>query len=129
MATGWQGSRKSREHKGTCPRIYLRTPMGRLLLFDISGGELMLILVVVLMFFGSKGLPGIARTLGRTMRQVRDASAEVQREIQRGATEVKEGYEEQRRSFIPPTPPQHRRPQTSDPAPTAPEPDPGTKTE
>ncbi len=103
--------------------------MGRLLLFDISGGELMLILVVVLMFFGSKGLPGIARTLGRTMRQIRDASAEVQREIQRGATEVKDGFEEQRRSFIPPTPPQHARPQIAQPAPTTPEPDPGTKVE
>lgn len=100
--------------------------MGRLLLFDISGGELMLILVVVLMFFGSKGIPGIARTLGRTMRQVRDASAEVQREIQRGATEVKQGYEEQKRSFIPVNPPQRSQPQapevTGSPAgePTAP---------
>ena len=44
-------------------RGYLRCAMGRLLIFDISGGELMLILVVVLMFFGSKGIPGIARTL------------------------------------------------------------------
>jgi sec-independent protein translocase protein TatA len=85
--------------------------MGRLLIFDISGGELLLIMVVVLMFFGSKGIPGIARTLGRTMRQIRDASAEVQREIQRGATEVKQGYEEQKRTFIPPDPPQHSRPQ------------------
>lgn len=98
--------------------------MGRLLIFDISGGELMLILVVVLMFFGSKGIPGIARTMGRTMRQIRDASAEVQREIQRGATEVKQGYEEQKRTFIPPAvPPQHARPQTAVPPP-APEPDP-----
>ena len=88
--------------------------MGRLLIFDVSGGELMLILVVVLMFFGSKGVPGIARTLGRTMRQIRDASAEVQREIQRGATEVKQGYEEQKRTFIPPDPPSHARPQVSE---------------
>lgn len=102
--------------------------MSRLLLFDVSGGELMLIMVVVLMFFGSKGLPGIARTLGRTMRQIRDASAEVQREIQRGANEVKEGYEEQRRSFVPPDPPKHSRPQVTDPAATTPTQEPeGTK--
>ena len=75
--------------------------MGHLLIFDISGGELMLSLVVVLMFFGSKGLPGIARTLGRTMRQIRDASAEVQREIQRGAQDVRQEVEQQRRSFQP----------------------------
>ena len=74
--------------------------MGHLLLFDISGGELLLIMLVVLLFFGSKGLPGIARTLGRAMRQVQDASAEVQREIQRGATEVRQGYEDHRRSLV-----------------------------
>jgi sec-independent protein translocase protein TatA len=88
--------------------------MGLLLLFDISGGELMVILLFVLMFFGAKGIPDIARTLGRTMRQVRDASNEVQREIQRGANDVRRTVEEQRRSLqdqmeqrteVPPPPP------------------------
>ena len=79
--------------------------MGHLLIFDISGGELMLILVVVLMFFGSKGLPGIARTLGRTMRQIRDASAEVQREIQRGAQDVRQEGPSSRPAVPKSTPP------------------------
>jgi sec-independent protein translocase protein TatA len=69
------------------------------LLFDISGGELMVILLFVLMVFGAKGIPDIARTLGRTMRQVRDASNEVQREIQRGANDVRRTVEEQRRTL------------------------------
>lgn len=73
--------------------------MGRLLIFDISGGELMVIMLFALLFFGSKGIPDLARTLGRTMRQVRDASNEVQREIQRGAHEVTSAVNEQRRSF------------------------------
>ncbi|HPF89388.1 MAG TPA: twin-arginine translocase TatA/TatE family subunit [Flavobacteriales bacterium] len=73
--------------------------MGRLLLFDISGGELIVILLFALLFFGSKGIPDLARTLGRTMRQVRDASNEVQREIQRGANEVTRTVNEQRRAF------------------------------
>lgn len=68
-----------------------------LLLFDISGGELLVVLLFILMFFGSKGIPDIARTMGRTMRQLRDATNEVQREIQKGATEVKQGFEAQRR--------------------------------
>jgi sec-independent protein translocase protein TatA len=102
--------------------------MGHLLLFDISGGELLLIMLVVLMFFGSKGVPGIARTMGRMMRQVRDASAEVQREIQRGADEVRQGYEEQRRSIAagPANPPAPRPPTTAtvapDPGPEVPVP-------
>lgn len=93
--------------------------MGILLLFDISGGELMVILLFVLMFFGAKGVPDIARTLGRTMRQVRDASNEVQREIQRGANDVRRTVEEQRRSLQDqveqrtevPTPPSVNRPE------------------
>ncbi len=100
--------------------------MSVFLIFDISGGELLLIMVVVLMFFGSKGLPGIARTIGRTMRQVRDASADVQREIQRGATEVKQSYEEQRRSFIPQDSTPQARPQMPE-VPPAPTVDPGSK--
>ena len=47
--------------------------MGHLLLFDISGGELLLIMLVVLLFFGSKGLPGIARTLRADAKTVRRA--------------------------------------------------------
>ncbi len=69
------------------------------LIFDISGGELVVILLFILLFFGAKGIPDIARTLGRTMRQIRDASNEVQREIQKGATEVKRGYDQERKTF------------------------------
>ena len=79
------------------PGSYLRRV---LLIFDISGGELLLIMVVILLFFGSEGIPGIARTMGRIMRQVRDASAEVQREIQKGATDVDKVYQQQKRTFI-----------------------------
>ena len=59
----------------------------------------MVIMLFALLFFGAKGIPDLARTLGRTMRQVRDASNEVQREIQRGANEVSNAVNEQRRSF------------------------------
>lgn len=78
-----------------CPRDHMPVP----LLFDVSGGEFLVILLFVLLFFGSKGIPGVARTMGRTMRQLRDATADVQREIQRGADEVKRGYEEQKKTF------------------------------
>ncbi len=64
-----------------------------------------MILLFVLLFFGSKGIPDIARTLGRTIRQVRDASQEVQREIHRGAQDVRREMDEQRRSFMDDRPP------------------------
>lgn len=90
--------------------------MGVFLIFDISGGELLVILLFVLLFFGSKGIPDVARTLGRTLRQLRDASNEVQRELTKGANEVRKGIDEHRRAFqdevnapppprVPPVPP------------------------
>lgn len=69
------------------------------LIFDISGGELIVILLFVLLFFGSKGIPDVARTMGRTLRQLRDATADVQREIEKGAADVKRGYADQRKVF------------------------------
>jgi sec-independent protein translocase protein TatA len=107
-----------------------------LLIFDVSGGELLLIMVVVLLFFGSEGIPGIARTMGRFMRQVRDASAEVQREIQKGANDVDQAYQQQKRTFIqedstppvrtpPPSPEAPEAPLMEKPAPEGPTEHPG----
>lgn len=48
-------------------------------------GELLLILVVVLMLFGSKEIPDIARFLGKTMAQLKNATNEIKSEIQKSA--------------------------------------------
>ena len=56
-----------------------------LLLEGISAGELIFVFLVVLLFFGSKSIPKIARTLGRGMRQHRDASQQNQDEIKTAA--------------------------------------------
>jgi sec-independent protein translocase protein TatA len=44
------------------------------LIGDIGGGELLLVLAATLMLFGGKKLPSIARTLGRTVEDLRRAS-------------------------------------------------------
>lgn len=41
------------------------------------------------MFFGSKSIPGIARTFGRTIRQIKDASNELQDEIRKSGVDIK----------------------------------------
>lgn len=56
---------------------------------DIAGSEVLLILAFVLIFFGSKSIPGLAKTLGRTIRQVKDASAEIQQEIRKSGADIK----------------------------------------
>lgn len=61
-----------------------------LLIFnDIAGSEIMLILVFILIFFGSKSIPTLARTLGKTIRQVKDASSDIQNEIKKSAGDMK----------------------------------------
>ena len=56
-----------------------------LLLEGISAGELIFVFLVVLLFFGSKSIPKIARSLGRGMRQLRDASQKIQDDIKLAA--------------------------------------------
>jgi sec-independent protein translocase protein TatA len=60
-----------------------------LFLNDVAGSEILLILVFILIFFGSKSIPGLARTMGRTIRQVKDASEEIQREIKKSGDDMK----------------------------------------
>lgn len=60
-----------------------------LFLNDIGGSEVLLILLFILIFFGSKSIPGIARTVGRTMRQIKDATSDIQSEITKSAGEYK----------------------------------------
>jgi sec-independent protein translocase protein TatA len=51
------------------------------LFLDIGGGELALIMFVALLLFGGDKLPGLARGLGKGIRDFKDASEGVKREI------------------------------------------------
>lgn len=59
-----------------------------LFLESLGGGELLLILVFILIFFGSKNIPGLARGLGKGIREMKDAMNGVQQEIRKGIHEV-----------------------------------------
>lgn len=51
----------------------------------ISGAELILILFVAVMIFGTDKVPEIARGLGKTMRQIKDATNDIKHEVQKSA--------------------------------------------
>ena len=61
-----------------------------LLFMNLGGGEIFVILLVVLLFFGSKGIPQVAKGLGRGMREFRDAMNGIEREIRQETNKVKD---------------------------------------
>lgn len=58
-------------------------------LFDVSGGELLVILLFILIFFGSKGIPDLARSLGKGMREFKGATDSIKREILDSSSNIK----------------------------------------
>lgn len=60
-----------------------------ILFLNISGGELLIIFIFILMLFGSKSIPTIARSLGRGLRQVKDATNEIKKDIRESSDDVR----------------------------------------
>ena len=48
---------------------------------DIGTGEIMLIMLVVLLLFGAKKIPELARGMGRGIREFKDATKEIKNEM------------------------------------------------
>ncbi|MFM8976916.1 MAG: twin-arginine translocase TatA/TatE family subunit [Bacteroidota bacterium] len=55
------------------------------LIFNLSSGELVLIFAVILLLFGAKRIPELARGLGKGIREFKDASSGIKREIEKEA--------------------------------------------
>ena len=61
-----------------------------LLLFSLpGGGEWIFIVLVVVLLFGAKKIPELARGLGKGIREFKDASREIKNEIDKEADEMK----------------------------------------
>jgi sec-independent protein translocase protein TatA len=53
--------------------------------FFISGAEILVIFLIILLLFGADRIPEIAKGLGKGIRQVKDATQEIKTEIQKSA--------------------------------------------
>lgn len=60
-----------------------------LFLEDIGGSEILLILFVILIFFGPKSIPGIAKTFGKTIYQIKQASDDLKSELSKSGMNIK----------------------------------------
>jgi sec-independent protein translocase protein TatA len=62
-------------------------------MFDLGGGELLLIVLAVLVLFGPKKLPELAQSLGRGMREFKRAQREFTEQINQAVSD--EHYKKQ----------------------------------
>lgn len=60
-----------------------------LLFFDISGGEIMVIVLAVFILFGPKKIPELARTIGKGVYDLKKAANDIRREINIEAGKLK----------------------------------------
>lgn len=56
-------------------------------MFGIGGSEIILIVIVIVMLFGADKVPEIARTVGKGMAQLKNATNDIKSEIHRSAEE------------------------------------------
>ncbi|MGY0408563.1 MAG: Sec-independent protein translocase subunit TatA/TatB [Polaribacter sp.] len=61
--------------------------MNSILLF-ISGPEIMVVMLIVVMLFGTDKIPEIARGLGQGIRQLKEATNDIKKEIKDSSEEV-----------------------------------------
>ncbi len=60
-----------------------------LFLNDVAGSEILVIFLVILLFFGSKSIPGIAKSLGKALFEFRNATNEIKQEIKNSGGDIK----------------------------------------
>ena len=63
------------------------------MLLFIGGPEIIVVLLFIVMFFGSKKIPELAKGLGNAMREVKDASNDIKKEIRESATSIKDDFD------------------------------------
>ena len=77
------------------PAMFIRFPS--LAILDVGGTEILMIMLVVLLLFGSKRIPDLARSLGKSIREFKKAASSLEEELKRALD-------------VPPPPPQPHRP-------------------
>ena len=65
----------------------------------ISGGEIFIVMLAVLLLFGSKKIPDIARTLGKGMNEFRKATDDIKREIRENSGNISDDINDLKNSM------------------------------
>lgn len=66
-----------------------------ILFLNLGSGEVILIVFAILMLFGGKGIPNIARTIGKATREFKDATNSLQKDIHESTGSITKQITEQ----------------------------------
>lgn len=61
----------------------------------ISGAEIIVVLLFVLIFFGAKSIPDIARTMGKGLREFNKAASDIKKEVNDSVSDIKKDVDKQ----------------------------------
>ena len=71
-------------------------PSNSIFLFlNLSGGEIAIVFLFVLFFFGAESIPKIARTFGKVIYQIKNATDDIKREIKDSTDNIKQDVMDQ----------------------------------
>jgi sec-independent protein translocase protein TatA len=82
----------------------------------MGSGEIILIFLIYLLFFGAKGIPSLARNLGRTIRYFKDATNDIQNDIMNSTNDVRKSGDNIRKEIERPFQEEPKKPQKSEPS-------------
>lgn len=68
-------------------------------LLFISGGEIFIVLIVVLLLFGANRIPEIARGLGKGMREFKKATDDIKKEINDSSDSIVDDINDMKDTF------------------------------
>jgi TatA/E family protein of Tat protein translocase len=81
-----------------------------LLFFNISGGEMLIIVIAAYLIFGPKKIPEIARMVGKGMNELRRATNDIRNEIAKETANIKNEVKQGFQDPLSPTPPPKKNP-------------------
>jgi sec-independent protein translocase protein TatA len=65
----------------------------------LGGGEIMVVLLFVLLLFGSDKIPEAARVLGKALREFRRATDDIKREISNEAKDITDDFKDMKKNL------------------------------
>ena len=62
--------------------------MQSIFLFSLGGPEIFVVIFAILLLFGAKKIPKLARGMGKGIREFKDATKEIKDEIEEGGKDI-----------------------------------------